>query len=281
MRQSRRLLFFCGLLLSAGLASTARSAGKFEDGFVFIFIDRQFEQELGGPPFDRALYARAVEKCRELGAKGVVIKLFLDRERTAPGDEALAHAMRGIPVVLQARIEPATGLPDDLPEKFRFHVPDLQTGLTGERGWIPIPRLLAVAADVGFVDFADDSIPLLETYRNAPFKSVVLCALELHAGAKARLNGQAQLMIGDQVLPSGPTYIQKVERSTAPLPYISLPALLAGKVDAKLIRGRVVILGYTGRDAPTIKTLDGEVEAHVFFGQCLRAVFENLQPYNP
>jgi CHASE2 domain-containing sensor protein len=281
MRQSQRLLFCSGLLLAVGLASTTRSAEKFEDAFVFSFIDRQFEQLLGGPPFDRALYARAVEKCRELGAKGVVIKLFLDRERTAAGDEALAQAMSRLPVVLQARIEPATGRPDDLPDRFRFPGSDLPTSIAGERGWIPIPRLLAVAADVGFVDFDDDSIPLLETYRNASFKSVVLCALELHSGAKARLNGRAQLMIADRVLPSDPAYVQKVERSTAPLPYISLPALLAGNADTKLIRGRIVVLGYTGSDAPMIKTPAGDVEAHVFFGQCLRAVFESMKPTKP
>lgn len=277
----RQIALSCSLLLAAVTACTAGQPARFDDAFVFTFIDRQFEQQLGGPPLDRALYARVVEKCRELGARGVVIKLFLDRERTVVGDEALVQAMRGIPVVLQARIEPATGLPDDLPEKFRFLMSDLHTEVSGDRGWLPIPRLLAVAADVGFVDFADDSVPLLETYRQAPYKSVVLCALELSSGTKARLNSKAQLMIGDRRVPSDPNYIQKVRRSPALLPGVDLPALLAGKVEEKLIRGRVVVLCYTGRDAPTIKTLTGEIEAHVFFGQCLRAVFESMQSDSP
>ena len=281
MQQTRRITLSCCLLLAAATACTAGQPARFEDAFVFTFIDRQFEQELGGPPFDRALYAKAVEKCRELGAKGVVIKLFLDRERTVVGDEALAQAMRRMPVVLQARIEPSTGLADDLPDKFRFSMTKLHTGISGDRGWIPIPRLLAVAADIGFVDFADDSIPLLETYRNAPYKSVVLCALELHFGAKARLSGNKQLMIGDRRLPSASNYIQKVSRSSAPLPCVSLSLLLAGNVDESLIRSRVVVLGYTGHDAPTIKTPTGDIEAHVFFGQCLRAVFESMQSDSP
>src|SRR3954469_13721270 len=88
---------------------TAAQPPAFDESFAFVFIDPRTEAELKGPPFDRSVYARAVDRCRELGAKGVLIKLFLDREHSASGDEALATAMGKLPVLLQARLEPETG----------------------------------------------------------------------------------------------------------------------------------------------------------------------------
>ena len=207
-----------------------------------------------------------------------VIKLFLDREFTAGGDEALAQAMQRIPVVLQARIEPETGTPDDLPGRVAFHSPPLSTAISGDRGWIPIPRLAAAAADIGFVDFADEDIPLLENYRGKTYKSVIVCALELQSGARAHLGGRQQLMLGTREFGADRQHAKKVRRALTPLPAWALSDLLSGKIGQLEIAGRVVILGYTGSKAPVIATPAGGVSAHVFFGQCLRAVFEGLQP---
>lgn len=266
----------CASLLLAVVMRGAVQPAHFEDAFAFTFIDQEFQDRFGGPPFDRTLYARVIERCRAAGAKGVLIKLFLDQERTAAGDEALARAMTGLPVILQARLEPATGLNPDIPERFAFAKAGLATGISGDRGWIPIPRFMAVAADIGFVDFADETIPLLETYRGAHYKSIVVCGLELQTGVKARLGANGRLLLGDRMFPAGHNYLQKVTRSTSPLPGFPLSALLAGQVDETLIRGRVVILGFTGKAGPKITTPTGEIEAHVFFGQCLRSVFESL-----
>lgn len=264
------------LLLSGLLALPAAEAPRFGDAFVFTFIDRQIEQDLGGPPFDRSLYAKAVDRCRELGAKGVLIKLFLDQERPGEGDAALAQAMRRIPVILQARIEPQTGLPAELDERFSFQPGNLLTAINGDRGWLPIPKLAASAADIGFVDFADENVPLLETYRGKTYRSIVVSVLELQSGAKAKLGANTRLLLGDRTFPADGSFVQKVVRLPAPLPLCSFADLLAGKIDPSQIKGRVVVLGYTGKSAPIIPTPAGGVEAHVFFGQCLRAVFESL-----
>jgi CHASE2 domain-containing sensor protein len=271
------ICLFAACLLWPATTRADAAQDEFEQAFVFTFIDRQFEHDSGGPPFDRSLYAKAIDRCRELGAKGVVIKLFLDQARPGDGDDLLAQAMRKIPVVLQARLEPQTGLPVELDHRFAFEAGHLVTSISAGRGWMPLAALAAAAADVGFVDFADDQVPLLETYREKTYKSVIVCALELQSGKRSRATPRGELLIGKQALPVDRTYVQTVVRSEAMLPTCSFADLLTGKISPERIKGRVVILGYTGRDAPTIRTVSGELEAHVFFGQCLRAVFESIR----
>jgi len=258
------------------LAMKKQRPHTFDESFAFVFIDHPTEEEFKGPPFDRSLYARALDRCRELGAKGVVIKLFLDRAYTQSGDEALAVAMSRLPVVLQARLEPGSGTPDDLPEKFAFKPHALPVRLQGDRGWIPLARLAAVAADIGFVDFADENIPLLESYRGKTYKSVVVCALELQSGHRAHLGEQGQLMIGDRPFRADADYALGIKRSLVPLPTHELSDLFSGKTSRAEIEGKVVILGWTGARAGAIATPEGWVPVHVYFGQCLRAVFESV-----
>jgi len=265
------------LLVSGWLPAAPPSS--FDESFVFIFIDDQAEAEFKGPPFDRSVYARAVDRCRELGAKGVVIKLFLDREHTPSGDAALASAMARLPVILQARIEPHTGTPGDLPEKFAFKARALSTGMKGDRGWLPVPQLAAVAADIGFVDFADENIPLLESYRDKTYKSVLVCALELQSGHRARLGDDGRLMLGERPFPANAGYVLQIKRSLATLPAYGLTDVLAGKVSQSEIQRKVVILGWTGPRAGAVSTAEGMVPVHVYFGQCLRAVFESVYPH--
>lgn len=263
-----------GLLILGVLGSAPRPS--FNDGFMFVFIDERTERAFNGPPFDRSLYAGVVDRCRELGAKGVVIKLFLDREHTESGDQALAGAMARLPVIMQARIEPQTGRPDDLPVKFVFEPRTLPTAEQGDRGWLPIPRLAAVAADIGFVDFAGENIPLLEVYRGKTYKSVVVCALELQSGARARLGKDNRLMLGDRAFPTAANFVLGIKRSLDPLPACGLSELLSGEISPAEIRGKVVIFGWIGAGAGAISTAEGRVPSHVYFGQCLRGAFERI-----
>lgn len=265
------------LTFSALLAEARAAAVRFDDAFVFTFIDQTTEAELGGPPFDRSLYASAIDHCRALGAKGVLIKLFLDQARTEAGDEALVQAMRRCPTILQARIEPQTGLPAEIPERFAIARHRIPTAIAGDRGWLPLAKFAAAAADVGFVDFADDLVPLLETYREKTYKSVILSALEMQTDTKVRIAADGRLLLGEREIPTDDAYVQKARRSAAPLPVVSLADLLAGKIDRARVAGRVVVLCYSGSGAPLITTESGTVTAHVFFGQCLRAIFESIR----
>ena len=272
----RQVAWAALIVLQALGALNAASRRSLDESFAFVFIERRAEEEWQGPPFDRSLYARAIDRCRELGAKGVVIKLFLDQARAEPGDEALAVAMSRIPAILQARMEAETGTGNNLPEKFAFSLQPLAVRERGDHAWIPLPRLSAVAADIGFVDFADEKIPLLEGYRGKIYKSVVVCALELQSGQRVRLDGNGELLLGDRPFRADARYVLGIKRSLAPLPAHGLSDLLSGKTSRAEIEGKVVILGWTGAKAGTISAPEGEVPVHVYFGQCLRAVFTSF-----
>ena len=61
--------------------------------FVPIFIVARSETKPGPFPCDRAVYANALMAFEKLGAKGVVLKFFID-QRKGNGDDALAMAMK-------------------------------------------------------------------------------------------------------------------------------------------------------------------------------------------
>src|SRR5689334_20798336 len=86
--------------------------------FAVVLIDRATERALGEFPYDRAVYARGIEALGRARVRGVVLKFFIDRAKTAEGDAALAEAMRKMKLVLQARLDAAEARPNALPERF-------------------------------------------------------------------------------------------------------------------------------------------------------------------
>lgn len=76
-------------------------AGDLASTFAFVMIDDESETRLGDFPYDRAMYAKAIDACARAKAKGVVLKFFLDRPKSVEGDNALGVSMRQLPVVLQ------------------------------------------------------------------------------------------------------------------------------------------------------------------------------------
>ena len=66
-----------------------------QSAFVPVFIDARTEARLGPFPYDRAVIAEALTALEKLGAKGVVLKFFLDQPK-GKGDDALALEMAGI-----------------------------------------------------------------------------------------------------------------------------------------------------------------------------------------
>src|ERR1700741_1748893 len=83
--------------------------------FAAVFVDDATEQALGPFPYDRGLYAQAIESLRQAGAKAVVIKYFLDQAKPGDGDDQLAAEMKKIPVLLQARLDNSESHPNPLP----------------------------------------------------------------------------------------------------------------------------------------------------------------------
>ena len=140
-------------LLVGFLSSTGHALGlQFDDYFAVVFIDDVTESRYGPVPLDRGLLAQAITELDKAGSRGVVLKFFLDQAKEADGDRQLANSISNLPVILQARIDESEDLPNALPERFTLKT-KINTGSSGDAGWIPEARFSAAAHDIGFVDF--------------------------------------------------------------------------------------------------------------------------------
>ena len=220
--------------------------------FVPVFIDASSEKKLGPFPYDRAVYANALMAFEKLGAKGVVLKFFIDQPK-GNGDDALAMAMKKLPVILQARCDDTEAKPNPLDARFSTPATkQMNFAVTCNAGWIPLPNLQTNAANVCFVDQVEvDAATMLERYQNRAVKSLYVCALEL-AGKPV------------PVADAGGT--RKVDLAKAPqFDVISLVDVLDGKIDRARIAGKIVVFGYEGPKATMHNTAIGRISAHRAF----------------
>ncbi len=272
---------FAGVLalLLTWHGAAAAVAAAFDKDFAVVYIDAPTEARYGRIPLDRAILAKGIQKLADAGAKGVVLKFFLDQPKEEASDAAMEAALKRIPVILQARLDDAEPKPNSLPDKFALGGLSAKTAQSGASGWIPLPRFSAVSADVGFIDFDSTVVPMLETYRDRTVKSVCLSAIELATGRKALIEPGRQIRFGDLTLPLDE--LNRVSTTLtpakpAPVSAVSFLSLLDGQADAAALKGKVVILAY---DGPNIHSADsplGKMGAHRLFVAVFRALYEGL-----
>ena len=246
-------LIFCSSILALPALCPAQSA------FVPVFIDARTEARLGPFPYDRAVYANALTTFEKQGAKGVVLKFFLDQPK-GNGDDALARAMTKLPVILQARCDDAEANPNPLAARFSTPINgQANFAVTCKSGWIPLARLQQTAANVCFVDQpAVDVAPLREGYQGRAVKSLYSCAIEL---ARA------------QVLAADIDGTRKIDLAKAPrFDVISLVDVLDAKIDRNRIAGKIVVFGYEGPKAAMFESAIGRISAHRLFVTNLMAL---------
>lgn len=222
-----------------------------DSAFVPVFIDAATEAKLGTFPMDRAVYANAIVVLTKLGAKGVVMKFFLDQPK-GKGDETLAVAMAASPVVLQAKCDDEEATPNVLDARFTIAAGKQKFDMSCKSGWIPLPALQRSAADVCFIDQpAPDVVLWHERYQGRAVKTLYACALTLAGHKLAHTESAAPL---------------KVDLKKSPLVNaISLIDVLDGKIDRSRIAGKVVVLGYEGAKASMFDTAMGRLSAHRYF----------------
>ena len=261
-----------------------QSAPSANDPFAFVFIDRKTEKKLGNFPYSRVVLAQGFQKLREARVKAVVLKFFLDQAKDAPGDQALAHEMKQIPTLLQARLDPEEANPNPI---LRNSPSDqlLQTDevlrLRGDSGWIPLPVFQNSSVGIGFVDMpsAEDpgQLPLGVLYKGEKRPSLWVLALELAKGRKALIS---ERKLGGITL--NPLIVQeggmiRVDTSPEPnLKFHSFLDLLEGRLSQKSLEGKIVILGYEGESAPFFTTPHGALSGHRLFGFTLVHFFSRL-----
>ncbi|MDB6030947.1 MAG: hypothetical protein JWM16_1285 [Verrucomicrobiales bacterium] len=251
---------------------------SFDSDFAVVMIDTNSEAKLGTFIFDRSLLAQGIEKAAELGARGVVLKFFMDREKSASGDKQFADALRKVPVVLQARMDDTEAHPNPLPDRFFLKELQAKTKVSGSSGWIPLPAFAMGAADVGFVDFGSVEVPMLETYQGRTVKSLVVCCLEVGTGSRASFEKDYVASFGKKLLRLDNKYGIKANRPMKDqLKYIPFHSLLAGEPEAAGVKGKVVIIGYDGAHIHSTTLPIGGVRAHRAFVYVLKSIYEQLE----
>jgi len=273
-------LYIIATVLSSvrgALGQTTRSATS---PFVVVFIDNKTEKVLGAFPYDRSILAQGVEKATALRAKGVVLKFFLDKPRTAAGDRALEQAARGTRLLLEARLDDQELKPNPFSDRFQIAGTGGSLGhpLSGTRGWIPLPELSAVAYDVGFVDYRQLSrMPLIERYNGSLVRSLYLCCVELAEGKRAEVKPGRFIRVGAKTLSiddrseAAVTYPARDD-----LPYIPFCDFIAP--DAKPdVRDRVVLIGYDADQFAPLETPSGKIRPHRAFAYALESIYSQFK----
>jgi CHASE2 domain-containing sensor protein len=244
-------------------------------------IDAKTEAAIGKFPVDRKYYARAIDALRELGARGVILKFFLDLPKDAASDKLLADSIGKLPVFLQAGIQKE---PKSNPLDPRFIYKDKITGvsrlITGKEGWIPLPVFSAAAAGLGFVDGRSEAptfLPLLERYGNDNVLTLTFAILRFIHPDLVVTWGKS-VSAGGRSLPMNDRGEVEGQLPAADsLDFISLADLLAGTVARARVEGRIVYLGYDGSEQPVIATKLGPVKAHRFYYYCLSSILGRLE----
>lgn len=261
----------------------ATNAAPVKDPLVAVFVDAKTEAKLGAFPYDRKVYADAIGKLKDAGARAVVVKFFLDQAKTEAGDAALEAALKSVPCFLQARIDDTEKSPNELPARFAVaQASGSFAGVpTGRSGWIPIKRFADAAAGVGFVDLrsADEpfAIPLVERYRGAVVPSLYLSVLQRVFGGDLSAT-DAAVTIGKRTVRVDGHGEVAVKRAAPGPEVVSLLDLLEGRADPKLFAGRIVELGYDGDKQPQFKTPRGTLNAHRLFFYALADLYPRFAP---
>jgi hypothetical protein len=253
--------------------------------FAAVFVDDATEKEMGAFPYDRSKYAEVISALREAKAKAVIIKYFLDQPKPGAGDDKLSAEIKKIPVLLQARIDPAQPKPNSLPVSFGCGSQvksDNQNIFSGLSGWIPSEKFSEGCAGVGFVDIASKNnilnIPMVLKYKDTVFPSLELAALEMAFGIPA------QITLGDKVTLAGHSLpVDASSQVLAKLPaqnqmdFISFVDVIKGNFDKKRVADKIVILGFDAKETPVLATPLGLLRIHRLFYYSVVSLYEQLE----
>jgi hypothetical protein len=268
------------ILVGAKAGASTEPARELDSPFVVVFIDAKTEKALGPFPYDRSVLAKAIDKAAASGAKGVVLKFFIDKPRTEQGDRALVQSMKGMKVVLQARLDDEEPKPNPLPEQFRLPGSIATAGnpLSGKSGWIPLRPLSAAAYDVGFIDYrVIDRMPLVERYGESLVKSLYLCCLELALGQRAEVIPGKSVRLGGKTVTLdarsevGIEYPAKDEQ-----PFISFSDFLGPQARPE-VKDRVMILAYDSERFEPVETPMGKIRPHRAFVYALTSIYRQFR----
>lgn len=249
---------------------------------VIVAVDEKSLAQLGQWPWPRTLIARVFDRLAEYRPLAVGVDvIFAEPDRLSPGalaehnphlghalalqlkrlpsnDEALAIAIKRLPVVLGvAGIDTPGKEPprpsalfrmqgDPLPYLWHFSsalasIPQIDSAATSR-------ALLSADVRLGIVR----RVPLLAAVGNYPYPSLSMETLRVGVGAPAftvrtGAHGIESIGIGDVLIPTEPDGHLWVRFGPHDIDrYVSATDVLAGTVDRKEIEGKLVLFGVTG-----------------------------------
>ena len=145
--------------------------------FQLIMVDEKTEKILGQFPYDREVYANAIDKMKMYQPKAIIIKYFIDLPKSEKGDKKFSESINGVKTFLQASINNEPN-PNELSEKFLYkNIHGDAELIHGNRGWIPLKIFSDNAYDIGFVNIRPKNaeyVPLVVEYKGKIYKSLWL-----------------------------------------------------------------------------------------------------------
>ncbi len=259
--------------------------------FQLVMIDAASEARLGTFPIDRIHIASAIDNLSKAGAKAVVLKFFYDQPSiNVTSDTALAKAMTGVKVLLQARIDNNEPKPNPLPARFLFNAPAGPVAITGRSGWVPLPMLARSAYAVGFVDaISVDKIPAFERYLDGNVKSLTVAALQVALDdvpliiwpGKEVVFGSKRLLLDQSSQMALTPFALNNKRDVNKISALSLVDIVDGKFKPETVNNKLIVIGYDGSKSPQVKTPFGQMKVHHVFWLGLIDCWRQLQTNSP
>lgn len=245
---------------------------------VLVLIDKKTEQSIGVFPYERDVYSKGIKILSQLGAREILLKVFLDARKNKSKDTRLANSFNNIPVTLQARIDDSEPNPNpllprhNLAKEFKI----INSTIRGESGWLPTIEFSQNAKAVGFID-SISPVLFIESYKDEAVGSLYFHALESIYDKKFVTKSDKLYFGGNEVSLNAKgeyNYDWVLDKQAE---YISYIDLLEGKIDPGRIAGKYVVLGYNGEKIHQLPTPEGMMNAHIAFYQSLLSVIASIE----
>jgi hypothetical protein len=245
--------------------------------YLFVATNDEDAGRLGPWPLDRSVYATAIARAREDGARAVVLKFFFDRPSMPEADAKLAGAIASMPVYLQFAFDGEDGKAEGQSVwRSDFGPENLKVFFHGSPSLLPLPLFRKNATGLGFVnvlpDPDHDRIEILGStgvgVGIAP--SLQLLSIEADVGARVSVR-EMRFSIDDKSYEIGDDgRVRCPWLDGRPREY-SLFAFLDGQVPRGEVADHVVIIGNTRDDTPRYTiSQSASIPVHeLFFRQIL------------
>jgi adenylate cyclase len=215
------------------------------DLVTIVAIDDETAQQAGGYPLPRAALARLVGEIARMQPKAIAIDLLLVDAGPGDGDALLAEALRPAPAVLAAAAvfsqdrqpAPGSGPFEGVPPAERLLLPQ---------------KLFSDAAAIGVVNVATDQtgtprfVPMLFRTGDRIEISLPLRAASIATGTEPAVE-PGRIAVGGRTIRTdvGQALPLAFYGPRGTVRTASAADALAGRLDAGLVKGRVVVIGAT------------------------------------